>query len=205
MAVRPSSKRTTRPRATSFKAHLSFNCAGQLMESSTRRPGTSICAEVKSTPALDMLSVFPSPASSLPRLLMTRYRRSRSIGNRSECRRSALSFSFVCISRLTTMIVRRGEPAHNRFREPFWAVRGYLFVNSTTDDSSWFILTGSFQLGPAAPRANLLQALLDALLQTAAGGLIKYCAPKTFRQAVHVVHGVLELVRVLVALPVTPL
>src|SRR6266853_3004524 len=193
MAVRPSSKRTTRPRATSFKAHLSFNCAGQLMVSSTRRPRTIICAKVKSTPALDMLSVFPSPASSLPRLLMIRYRRSRSIGNRSECRRSALSFSFICVSPLTTLIVRRGEPAHNRFREPFWAVRGYLFPISTT---------ALFRLGPAAPRANLFQAFLDALLQTAAGGLVKDRALKALRQAVHGVHGVLELVRVLVALPV---
>ena len=97
------SKRTTRPRATSFSAHLLFNCAGQLMASSIRRPGNNMCSTVKSTPELDMLIVFPSPVSSLLRLFKTRYRTSRSIGKRSEWRRSAcaLSFEFTGLLRMS--------------------------------------------------------------------------------------------------------
>jgi len=72
MAARPLSKRTIRPRATSFSAHLLLSCAGQLMVSSMRRPGRRICGEVNSTPELDILTVLPSPASSPPRLFNAR-------------------------------------------------------------------------------------------------------------------------------------
>ena len=54
IAVRPSSKRTTRPRATSFKAHLLLSCAGQLIDNSSRRPGSRTCSEVNKTPELDI-------------------------------------------------------------------------------------------------------------------------------------------------------
>ena len=40
MAALFSSQRTTRPRATSFRATVLFSCAGQLIESSSRRPGS---------------------------------------------------------------------------------------------------------------------------------------------------------------------
>jgi hypothetical protein len=93
MAARPSSYRTIRPRATSFKAHLLFSWAGQLMASSSRRPGSRIRSEVNKTPELEMLTVLPSPFSSAERLLRTRKRASRSIGKRSEWRRSGWPFS----------------------------------------------------------------------------------------------------------------
>src|SRR4029077_5006624 len=97
---------------------------------------------------------------------------------------------------LTSMILPCGQPAHNSFGGPFWAVRRYLFPTSTA------VL---LRLGTPPTRAYLFQAFLDAFLQAAAGGLIKYRALKAFRQAVHGAQSVLELVCVLVACSVTPL
>src|ERR1700722_10237420 len=95
MAAIPRSERTTRPRVTNLRAHLSFNFTGQFIESSTRDPGTMMPSTAKSTPELDILTVLPAPGSVTLRLFKMRYRISRTIGKRSEWRRSACAFSFI--------------------------------------------------------------------------------------------------------------
>ena len=105
MAALPSSDRTTLPGATSFSATLLFSSAGQLMETSKRRPGSSKRSVVNSTPLLLRLMVTPAPSSSVLLRFRILKRTSRSSGKRSALRRSSLSFSKLIFARASMLSV----------------------------------------------------------------------------------------------------
>src|SRR5579871_6922088 len=102
------------------------------------------------------------------------------------------------------MSVVFGACSRNRVRGPFaastkvWRLR--YSVTRPPENSR-----GRVALWRLPARADLRQALGDALFHAALGGLIKLRAPQIVGQAFHGIHGVFKRVGVLVVRAVAPL
>src|SRR5579883_3013113 len=62
----------------------------------------------------------------------------------------------------------------------------------------------SYSAGFVASRPNLLEAFLDSLLHAAVERIVPALPRKRFRQTLHFIHGVVEIVRVLIPRPISP-